>query len=143
MKTIFRFMVISALLTTGLSASFAATENPSTGSSGYMVLPIHFSGQFTATTLDRVNFNMPFPATIINCQLTARASGGTSPTLTITVQQGATTLCTGAVTAGVVSEPAISSTTIPDEASITVDFTIGGTSPTWNDVTVLLTLKRQ
>lgn len=149
MKTLFEkcriFAAVIVIVIAMLLGSIAdaTTTNPSPASPGYIVLPIHISGQYTATAADIVSFKAPFPAEVVGCQLTARASGGTSPTLTITVQQASTTLCTAAITAGAVSEPTLSSTTIPDEAAVTIDFTIGGTSPTWNDMTVLLVLKRQ
>jgi len=37
----------------------------------------------------------------------------------------------------------ITDSSIADDAKITVDVTIGGTSPTWDDVTVFLTFKAE
>lgn len=145
---IFRQSFILVLLLISLffmaGPSIAATTNPSPASPGYMVLPIHVSGQYTATAAGVVKFKMPFPATVVHASATARASGGTSPTLTVDVLEAGTTILSSAIsiTAGTVSDGTLSDTALADEAAVTVDLTIGGTSPTWNDITVLLVLKR-
>ncbi len=125
--------------------SFAATTNPSSASSGYVVIPIQISGQYTATTAAVAKFKSPFPFQVVHISATARAAGGTSPTLTVDVKQGSTSLLTApiSVTAGTVSDGTLAtSPSIPDEANVSVDLTIGGTTPTWNDITVLIALKR-
>ena len=134
-----------ALALGGLIAapSLAATTNASPGSPGYMLLPFHISGQYTATTAAGVKFVAPMPCEVYHASATARASGGTSPTLSVVVKNGASTVSTvGPLTAGTVSEGALANTSVADEAFVTVDLTIGGTSPTWNDITVLIGCKR-
>jgi len=110
-----------------------------------VVIPFHISGQYTATTAGVARFALPFPAKLVGVSTSARASGGTSPTLTVDVKAGGTTVLSApvAVTAGAVSEATITTSNLADEAVITVDLTIGGTSPTWNDITVLLTVVRK
>jgi hypothetical protein len=123
----------------------AATPNYSASNPSVVVLPFHISGQYAATTAGVVKFNLPFRARLIGIGANARASGGTSPTLTVDLKVGGSTILTApiSITAGTYAEGAIgTSSQIPDEASVTVDLTIGGTSPTWNDITVLLTLVR-
>lgn len=123
----------------------AATPNIAVGAGQVAVFPLHISGQYTATTAAVARFAMPFPCNLIGASGSARASGGTSPTLTIDVKEGATTVLSApfAVTAGAVSEGTITDSAIADEAVVTVDFTITGTSPTWNDIVVLLTCARK
>ncbi|WP_447978085.1 hypothetical protein [Candidatus Nitrospira bockiana] len=121
----------------------AATVNPSSASAGYYLLPLHLSGQYTASTTAVAKWTMPYPCEINHAQATARASGGTSPTLSVVLKNGANTVSTMAVTAGTVTEGTLANTSVADEATITVDLTIGGTSPTWNDITVLVGCKRQ
>lgn len=122
----------------------AATKNYSEVINGIQVVPFHISGQYTATTASVVKLQLPFKADVLGVSATARASGGTSPTLTVDVKEGGTSILSSAIsiTAGTVSEGTVSDTSLADESAITVDLTIGGTSPTWNDITVLLTLRR-
>ncbi|MEX2372411.1 MAG: hypothetical protein WD800_01285, partial [Dehalococcoidia bacterium] len=70
---------------------------------------------------------------------------GTTPTLTVDVLEGGVTVLSApiAVTAGTVAEGTITDANLADESTITVNLVITGTSPTWNDITVLLTLVRQ
>jgi len=75
-------------------------------------------------------------------QASARASGGTSPTLTVVVKQGAVTIASMVVTAGAVTEAVLSAPAIPDEAEITIDTIIGGTSPTWDDIAIVMGVRQ-
>lgn len=123
--------------------SQSATSNPSPASSGYFTMPIHFDSQLTASAADKAEFTMPWPAQLVQIQCVARAGGGTSPTYTFTLQEGAGTLATcSPVTAGTVVEGTISDAAVADEANITLDYASTGTSPTLDDVTVLLIFKR-
>ena len=142
----FKSLLMAALLLiityTGASA---ATPNPSPGSPGYELIPIQISGQWTATTTSVVKFQLPYPAYLIHFSATARASGGTSPTLTVDLKEGGTSKLSTplAVTAGTVGTAVIGTTPrMADESTITIDLNIGGTSPTWNDITVLMLIKR-
>ncbi len=138
-------MLILVAFTLIPAAGMAAISNPSPASAGYMVVPFHISGQYTATTAGVVKFQLPFKAQVLGISATARASGGTSPTLTVDVKEAGTTILSApvSITAGTVAEGTVTDASLADESAITVDLTIGGTSPTWNDITVLLVLKRQ
>lgn len=140
-------MVIAFALAATLQAPVAraATPNVAVGAGQVVVIPFHISGQYTATTANVVKFNMPFPAYVLGVGTTARASGGTTPTLTVDVKSGGTTILSApiSVTALTYSEGTVTTSNIPDETAITVDLTIGGTSPTWNDITVLITVARR
>lgn len=123
----------------------AATQNYSGAINGVVVIPFHISGQYTATTASVVKFAMPFPCRIIGVGATARASGGTSPTLTVNLLDDGVSALSGAIaiTAGTYAEGTIANAVVADESVMTVDLTIGGTSPTWNDITVLVTVVRE
>ncbi len=140
------FLVVALFMSFGLAPlpGRAATTNYSEVITGIQVLPLQLSGQYTTTTADVVKFQVPFKAHVLGVSATARASGGTSPTLTVDVQEGGTTILSSAIsiTAGTVSEGTVSDTSLADESTITIDLAIGGTSPTWDDITVLLTLRR-
>jgi hypothetical protein len=122
----------------------AATSNPSPASPGYFTIPIHFDSQLTSTVADKAEFTMPWPAQLVQVQCVARALGGTdTPTYTFTLQEASGTLATCApVTAGTVVEGTISDAAVADEANITLDYASAGTSPTADDVTVILFFKR-
>lgn len=124
--------------------AFAATTNYSEVIPGIQIVPFHISGQYTATTASVVKFQLPFKAQVLGISATARASGGTTPTLTVDVAEGGTSILSApiAITAGTVSEGTLTDTSLADESAITVDLAITGTSPTWNDITVLITFRR-
>jgi hypothetical protein len=122
----------------------AATPNYSANNVSVVAIPFHVSGQYTTTTAAIIRFALPFKGKLVGVGASARASGGTTPTLTVDVKAGGVTVLSApfAVTAGAYSEGTISVPNIADEAAITVDFTIGGTTPTWNDMVVFLTFVR-
>lgn len=126
------------------AGAMAATPNYSL-SAQEQVIPIYLSGQRTATTASVVKFTLPFAAKLVGVTTTARASGGTTPTLTVDVKAGGTSVLSApiAVTAGTVAEGTITTSTLPDESAMTVDLAITGTSPTWDDITLLLTVVRR
>lgn len=107
-----------------------------------VVIPICIAGQRTATAAEVFNIKMPFTMKLLQVQATARASGGSSPTLTVDVQKGTTSVLDDpiAITAGTVSEGTLDAdeVDIADETEVTVDLTIGGSSPTWDDISVTL-----
>lgn len=135
-------VILSAMVGLLAAPVFALTTNVSPGSAGYMQLPIHISGQYTANTTAVAKWLAPMPCEIYHVSATARASGGTSPTLAVVLKNGASTVSTIAVTAGTISEGTLANTTVADEATFSIDFTITGTSPTWNDIMVLVGCKR-
>ena len=73
-----------------------------------------------------------------------RASGGTTPTLTIDVMETGVSVLSApiSVTAGTVSEGTITDTELADESVITINTAITGTSPTWDDIVVQLNMIR-
>lgn len=155
MQSTFRFsrLLAATLLLTAFTllaavpTAQAATPNVAVGAGQVVVIPFHISGQYTASTTAVVKFDMPFPCTVLGVGATARASGGTTPTLTVDVLKGASPAsilsAPISITAGTYSEGTIATAAIADETPVTVDLAIGGTSPTWNDITVLITVARE
>jgi len=137
-------LICLTILFSGVALSQAATKNYSEVHPGIQMVPFHISGQYTATTTGVVKFLIPFKAQVLGVSVTARASGGTSPTLTVDVKEAGVSILSSAIsiTAGTVAEGTVSDGSLADESAVTVDLTIGGTSPTWNDITVILTLRR-
>ncbi len=142
-KSVFAFVILA--LAFACTPVAAATQNYSLAIPGVVTIPLQLSGQYTATETDVVTFALPFKARVLGVTASARASGGTSPTLTVDVQDDGTTILSAplSVTAGSVSEATISAPSVADESVVTVDLAITGTSPTWDDVTVLLTVIRE
>ncbi len=156
MKRLFRFSMVFTLLLVLVMAVMgpvgpmveraeAATTNFSPSSPGVYVVPFLISGQRTATATTVIAFDLPFPSTLVSVQATARVSGGTSPTLTVDVLEDGTSVLSSAisVTAGTVSFGTVSDAAIADEATVTIDLAIGGSSPTWDDISVVLILLRK
>ena len=125
--------------------SQAATQNYSVAIPGVQTLPLHLSGQYTVTETGVVQFAIPFKCRVVGVTASARASGGTAPTLTVDVQDDAVSILSApvSVTAGTVTEGSISNPVLIDESVITVNLAITGTSPTWDDITVLITMVRE
>ena len=147
-----RFAVLLALsiaLTIGagtfLPAARAATPNVAVGAGQVAVIPIFIAGQRTTTTAAVARFTMPFPCDVLGVTASARASGGTTPTLTVDVQKAAVSILSApvAVTAGAVAEATVATAAIADESAMTVDLAITGTNPTWDDIMVLITVARK
>jgi len=109
----------------------------------FFTVALHCARQLTASVSNLFAFQMPFAAELVEVSATARASGGTGPTLSIDVKEAGTSVLASpmSITAGTVTVGKITDPSIADDAKITVDATIGGTSPTWDDVTVLLTFQ--
>lgn len=136
-------LMFAAILPT--TPAIAATPNYSTAIGGVVVIPLHISGQYIATTTGVTRFAMPFKARLVGVGASARASGGTAPTLTVDLLDDGTSALSSAisVTAGSYTEGTIANAVVADESVITVNFAITGTSPTWNDITIFITLLRE
>lgn len=118
----------------------AATQNYSTDVNVTPVV-LTINGQRTASVTGVASIKIPAKMRLIGVSAIARASGGTTPTLTVDVLAASTSLLSApfAVTAGAVSEGTIATTTIADETVVNINLAITGTSPTWDDISILLT----
>lgn len=134
-----------AMLALFLPPAMAATPNYSQAVAGVEVIPIQLSGQYTANVTAVTRFALPFPARVVGVSASARASGGTSPTLTVDLLDDGTSILSSpvSVTAGSVAEATISTAAVADESVMTVNLAIGGSSPTWDDITLFVTVIRQ
>jgi len=123
----------------------AATDNPAQGAPGYYVVNLHFDSQLTASVADKAQWKAPWPSKLIAIKCSGRAFGGSGgPTYTWTLQEAAGTAATCApTTAATEVEGTISDADIADEASLTLDYASTGTSPTADDMNVMLIFKRQ
>lgn len=104
-------------------------------------------GQYTSSVANLTTFQMPFKATVIEVSVCARdidtADG--DETYTVDIKEGGTTILNSTmnITAdNTVVVGTLDDTTLADNAKITVDLTLGGTSPALDDLTILMTLKR-
>jgi hypothetical protein len=138
------FFALSASL---LSIASAATGNPSTASPGYQIVPVYIPGPLTATATP-VKFKAPWPYRVVGVSAYARTikTSATDETYTLDVQQGSTSVLSSPISiaaSNTVYEGTLATApNITDEATVSIIATIGGTSPTVSDITVLLVLKR-
>ena len=137
-------VLIASMAFSAATPAQADTPNLSVATPGVVLVAVHLPGQYTADVTGVTRIKLPFPAKVLGVSAAARASGGTSPTLTVDVQDDGVTILSSpvSVTAGTVAEATLASTSIADESVITLNLAITGTSPTWDDVDVVLTLAR-
>lgn len=118
----------------------AATNAPL--SAGVMTFPFHITGTTSATTTKSVNFNMPQKCQLVGAGASARTTSGT---MTVDVLNGAASIMSSPIAfslSGVYTEGTIGTPAIADEAAISVTLTPSGGTPTFSDITVLLTCVR-
>lgn len=134
-------IAIAALALPAHQAALAATPNVPVGAGQVVVMPIHLSGSYAATTAAVAKFNMPFPCRMLGVGAVPRALTGSSNTLD--VKLGGTTILSApiAMTAGTYAEGTITTATITDEGVITVDLTIP--AGTLVDTTLFMTCVRR
>jgi len=125
----------------------AATPNYAIAVPGVVAFTFQYDGQFTTTTAGVTRFAMPFKARAISAQASCNTIGGTAtPTNSVDINDDGTTILSadmGVDTADTVEFGTIASASIADESVITIDFTITGTTPTFDDCTVVLMVIRE
>lgn len=133
-----------AVLASGPQPARADQPNLSLTAPDVQLVAFHFA-TVNADVTAALRFDLPFPADVIGVQASARASTGTDPTLAVDVLEAGTTLLSApvVVTAGNVTQGTLSDAVVADEAEVTVDFAVGGTTPVFSDVTIVLTLSRR
>ncbi len=124
----------------------AATPNYATTIPGVVLLPLHFEGQFTASQDPITRFKLPFAARLIGISVNMQSLGGSSkPTYKVDVENSGSSVLSAPITvssAATVTEGVIAKPVIVDESVLEITLTLTGTSPTVDDMTVLLTLLR-
>ena len=131
-----------------IKASAAIANSKLAAPKSYFTMLIHHEGQEGATVDPISIFQMPFAATLTEVSVAARAtdSGNANETYTVDIEEAGTSVLSAAISidrdapqtpvVGVVSDAAIA-----DNAKMTAVLTLGGTSPTIDDLTILLTFK--
>lgn len=140
MKKILATLLVAVVWLGVLASAQAATPNYAIGVN-VMPVAITLAGQRTATTAGVASIKVPAKMKLIGVSATARASTGTAPTLTVDVLAASTSLLSApiSVTAGAVAEGVIATSTVADETVVNINLAITGTTPTWNDISILLT----
>lgn len=121
-----------------------AVQNYGSHVPGIMVLPF-FLGTITADATKKVQFRTPFAGKVLGFSTFAASSSGTAPTLTADLLEAGTTMLSAvcSVVADTVTEATLSDDSFADEALLSVNLDIGGSAtPTFIDVTLLLTIMR-
>ena len=108
------------------------------------VVPFVLSGQRTVTVTSVIRWRPPFGYEMTGVQVAARASGGSTPTLTVDVLSGGVSRLSApvAVTAGATAWATLLNSALPATADVTINLAIGGGTPTWDDITVILWMRR-
>jgi len=128
----------------GASAAIANTKlaNPYS----YFCISLSSDGQYTASLDPLRTFQMPFAATLVEVSVCARdidTSSG-NETYTIDLEEAGTSVLSSAISLTADNTPVvgtISDSAIADNAKMEVVLTLGGTTPTIDDITVLITYK--
>ena len=112
----------------------------------YFTMALTADGQFTTGVTSLMSFQMPFAATLVEASASARdiytATG--SHVYSINVLEASASVLSAVINLTADAIPVvgvISDSTIADNAFISVDLAVGGTMPTIDDITVLLTFK--
>ncbi|WP_298434553.1 hypothetical protein [Geobacter sp.] len=141
-------MTLVAFVAFGASGLFAATANPSPASPGYTPMVIPIMGTYSSNQ-SVVKWKAPAGYRVVHASATARAVTGTSPTLTVDLKSGATSMFSSpiSVTAGTITDAVLGTApNIADESTVSVDFAKGGSYSSgqgWKDITLFLFLKRR
>ena len=147
-------MMIFALICTAVfyfppaKTAWAATANPSPASAGYETIVFYIPGSISSTVTP-IAFKSPWPYRVLSISAYARAITGGNSTYTINVLNGATSILSTplaiATTQAATVLDAVLATThnITDEATVSVVLTLGGSTPTIADLTLIMAIKRQ
>lgn len=132
----------NANIDTGAAIANTKLANPNS----YFTVAICRDGQFNTTVNPLAAFQMPFAATLteVSCHARDIDTTNTDETYTIDIEEAGTSVLSSAISiladdtcyVGTISDSAIA-----DNAKIEVVLTLGGTTPTIDDITVLLTFK--
>jgi len=148
MKAIRHLSILILLIPLLLIATHAYTITWGTGwdIASYDTMVVTSDGQYTGNLDPLRTFQMPYAATLVEVSVCARdidTSSG-NETYTIDVEEAGTTVLSSAIS--IVADNTavvgtVSDSTIADNAKIEIVLTAGGTSPTLDDLTVLLVFK--
>lgn len=109
-----------------------------------ITLPVMKTYTGVGTKAAAMKFKAPFKMQVLSVSTYANYSGG--GTCTLDVKQGTTSLLSApvGVHAGAVTEASLSASKkfIDDESTVNFDLILGGTTPTWRDLLILMTVRR-
>ena len=128
-----------------ISAAANIGNNKLQNPNSYFTIALTSDGQYDTTVDPLRTFQMPFAATLIEVSVCARdIDTAEDETYTIDIEEAGTTVLDSAipiVADNTVAVGTITDADIADNAKIEVVLTIGGTTPTIDDITILLTFK--
>ena len=138
-------LVNGNLNTDNLASNAAIVNTQLANAKAYFTIAICRDGQFSTTINPLAAFQMPFAATLTEVSVHARdIDTATNETYTVDIEEAGTSVLSSAISiladdtcyVGTISDSAIA-----DNAKVEVVLTLGGTTPTLDDLTVLLTFK--
>lgn len=141
------FNLVNGNLENANIASGAAIANSKLAApKSYFTVALTRDGQFTTGVDNLCTFQMPFAATLVEASACARdidRADGTE-VYSIDVLEASSSVLSAVINLTADATPvigAIADATIADNAVITIDLDVGGTTPAIDDITVLLTFK--
>lgn len=138
----YKQQVAVAISTTEYLFDFQTLDAPNS----YFTIALHHEGQETATLDPVATFQMPFAATLMEVSVCARDidTDDGNETYTVDLEEAGTSVLSSAISISADNTPVvgtISDSSIANNAKMEVVLTVGGTTPTIDDLTVLLTFK--
>jgi hypothetical protein len=111
----------------------------------YFIMPFCFQGQFNTTIDPIATFQMPFSATLVEVSACARdIDTATDETYTVDLEEAGTSVLSAPIAIvadNTVVVGTVNDATIADNAKMEIVLTIGGTTPTLDNLTVFCTFK--
>lgn len=139
-------LVNGSLNTANLSSSAAIVNTQLASPKSYFTVPLTSDGQHT-TTVDNIRcFQMPWAATLTEVSACARDldTANADEVYSVDVLEAGVSVLSAVINLTADNTPVVgtvSDSSIADNAKVTVDLDMGGTSPALDDLTVFLTFK--
>ena len=143
-------LALAAVPVLATAPAFAAAPQLPAPGANIQILTFHASGQYTASKTNLVKFPAPYDLRILYAAAAIQAKGGTQGTTTLQVLNAGTGV-TNAMDLGTPAAATIVEATltaaqqnVAKDAAITADLVItGGTSPTIDQITLILVVGRR
>ncbi len=130
---------------TNISDSAAIGNTKLAAPKAYFTMTFCRDGQFSSTVDPIFTFQMPFAATLTEVSVCARdIDTATNETYTFDLEEAGTSVLSSAISIAADNTPVVgtvSDSSLADNAKIEGVLTLGGTTPTLDDLTVLLVFK--
>lgn len=134
-------------------------NTPGLGAAEIITIPVKIAGPITTTVTRAARFRLPYATDLIGISANARVVSGTAPTCAVDLQKSTTSAFAAparvsvlAATATLVAADTLVEASpsaaagvaqIDDERDLYIDLTVGGTTPSFTDIDINVTLMRR